>query len=132
MFRVNIPKAAMLNHTSAMMTQLKWAWEFILYQSFFQPRVAEYYCEDGSGSSEECAVCLCRIQGGDEITELRCQHAFHKVCLDRWLGYGHVTCPLCRDNVNPRKFAPDLRHELLQFNFAAVDSTDDRATWWLR
>ncbi|KAL1551206.1 RING-type E3 ubiquitin transferase [Salvia divinorum] len=137
MFRVNIPKSAMLSHTVAVMTQLKWAWEFVLYQSFFQPRGAEAaeYSDIRVGDCckyEECAVCLCGIEGGDEVRELRCNHAFHKVCLDRWLGYGHVTCPLCRDNVKPRKFAADLRRELLVFNFAAVDSGDDHATWWLR
>ncbi|XP_057765663.1 RING-H2 finger protein ATL40-like [Salvia miltiorrhiza] len=138
MFRVNIPKSAMLNHTIMIMTQLKWAWDLILYQSFFQPRVSvisDSLCVRHYSmgmESEECAVCLCGIDDGDQIRELSCHHAFHKVCLDRWLGYGHVTCPLCRNNVKPHHFTADLRRELLTFNFAAVESTDDHATWWLR
>ncbi|KAH6798649.1 hypothetical protein C2S51_035133 [Perilla frutescens var. frutescens] len=147
MFRL-IPKSTILNHVVLIITQLKWAWDFIVYQAFFQPRetgLQEYsgnlvvtrYSKnidgDSEESEEECAVCLCRIDGGDEIRELRCDHVFHRVCLDRWLGYGHVTCPLCRIYVKPPPFTAELRHELILINFSAVGSReDDRATWWLR
>ncbi|KAH6797894.1 hypothetical protein C2S52_022448 [Perilla frutescens var. hirtella] len=147
MFRL-IPKSTILNRVILIITQLKWAWDFIVYQAFFQPRetgLQEYsgnlvvtrYSRnidaDSEESEEECAVCLCRIDGGDEIRELRCDHVFHRVCLDRWLEYGHVTCPLCRNNVKPPRFTAELRHELILINFSAVGSgEDDRATWWLR
>lgn len=144
MFRV-IPKSAILNHAILIITQLKWAWDFVLYQSFFQPRqtglqqyadnltITRYTSNIHLQESDECAVCLCKIDDGDEITELRCDHVFHKVCLDRWLGYGHVTCPLCRNNVKPPQFTAELRQELILINFAAVGSSNiDRETWWLR
>lgn len=44
----------------------------------------------------ECAVCLCEIKEADEIRELQCQHYFHGDCLDKWIGYRHSTCPVCR------------------------------------
>ncbi|KAK7308968.1 hypothetical protein RJT34_05340 [Clitoria ternatea] len=46
---------------------------------------------------ESCAVCLCEFSGEDEIRRLsKCQHIFHKGCVDRWMGRHQRTCPLCR------------------------------------
>ncbi|KAL8518352.1 hypothetical protein ACS0TY_009651 [Phlomoides rotata] len=145
MLRV-MTKSAILNYIITVMTQLKWAWDFILYQSFFQTRqIGLLQCPDNglevthhhsnnpdSDETEECAVCLCRIDEGDEIRELRCHYLFHRVCFDRWLGYGHGTCPLCRGNVMPPQFTAELIQELIVFNFSAARSRDDRDTWWLR
>ncbi|URE35496.1 Zinc finger, C3HC4 type (RING finger) [Musa troglodytarum] len=47
----------------------------------------------------ECAVCLSDMGEGEEITELRCGHPFHRRCLDRWVMLGKAACPLCRDTV---------------------------------
>ncbi|KAH7677474.1 Zinc finger RING/FYVE/PHD-type protein [Dioscorea alata] len=44
----------------------------------------------------ECVFCLCNIEEGEEIRELRCHHLFHKSCLDGWLEHPHARCPLCR------------------------------------
>ncbi|XXG50879.1 hypothetical protein AAC387_Pa02g4779 [Persea americana] len=46
-----------------------------------------------------CAVCLCPIEEGEEIWELACDHVFHRECLDTWLRYGRISCPLCREPV---------------------------------
>ncbi|GFQ01731.1 probable E3 ubiquitin-protein ligase xerico [Phtheirospermum japonicum] len=140
-----MPKSALLSHLIVIITQLNSIWDFILYQSFFQPRdptllqeyvdklnVTSYEKNINSEGLVECAVCLCKIEGGDEVRELRCDHLFHKVCLDRWLGYGHVTCPLCRNNLKPRRFATELNQELIMIDFCAARSRDDRCTWWLR
>ncbi|KAL8533468.1 hypothetical protein ACS0TY_009746 [Phlomoides rotata] len=125
-------KSAILNYIITIFTLLRWAWDFILYKSFFQTRqIGLLQCPD-SDETEECAVCLCRIEEGDEIRELRCHHLFHRVCFDRWLGYGHGTCPLCRGNVMPPQFTAELIQELIVFNFSAARSRDDRDTWWLR
>ncbi|KAK6134051.1 hypothetical protein DH2020_032196 [Rehmannia glutinosa] len=139
-----MPKSAVLTYAIVIITQLKWAWDFIPYQSFFQPRIQQYadnlsishYEKDINSEelAEECAVCLCRIDEGDEVRELRCHHLFHKVCLDRWLGYGHVTCPLCRNNLKPPRFTAELHQEreLILVNFCGGRSRDERCTWWLR
>ncbi|KAL2559123.1 RING/U-box superfamily protein [Forsythia ovata] len=94
---------------------LQWAWDNLLLQSFFQPCEIELrdYVDDLTvtryennnnaefgDSSVECAVCLCRIDEGDEVRELRCKHLYHRVCLDRWVRHGHRTCPLCRNNLS--------------------------------
>ncbi|EEF28485.1 probable E3 ubiquitin-protein ligase XERICO [Ricinus communis] len=49
----------------------------------------------------DCSVCLTRFEPESEINCLSCGHLFHKVCLEKWLDYWNVTCPLCRSPVIP-------------------------------
>ncbi|KAH7840404.1 hypothetical protein Vadar_016425 [Vaccinium darrowii] len=83
----------------------------------------------------ECAMCLCKIEEGDEIGELRCDHTFHMVCLDRWeVGYKHETCPMCRGSLAPpRKWATELigEEEVLFFDIFSCRTSRRRSTWWL-
>ncbi|CAN8288800.1 unnamed protein product [Cochlearia groenlandica] len=44
----------------------------------------------------ECSVCLSRFEGDSEINKLKCGHLFHKTCLEKWIDYWNITCPLCR------------------------------------
>ncbi|KAG5228333.1 E3 ubiquitin-protein ligase RHA1B [Salix suchowensis] len=53
-------------------------------------------------SADSCVVCLYEFEEVDEITRLaNCRHIFHKCCLDRWMGYDQITCPLCRTPLIP-------------------------------
>jgi E3 ubiquitin-protein ligase RHA2 len=38
---------------------------------------------------------------GERVRKLRCNHTFHKECLDKWLQLYLATCPLCRTRVLP-------------------------------
>lgn len=46
-----------------------------------------------------CCFCLCDLEEGDEFRELKCNHVFHKCCLDKWIDHGHTDCPLCRGSL---------------------------------
>ncbi|KAK7283657.1 hypothetical protein RIF29_13333 [Crotalaria pallida] len=53
----------------------------------------------GKGSLE-CAVCLTDFKDYDTLRLLpKCNHVFHPSCIDSWLC-SHVTCPVCRANLN--------------------------------
>lgn len=62
---------------------------------------------------ERCAVCLYEFEGEDEIRRLtNCRHIFHRGCLDRWMGYHHTTCPLCRSPFIPHHMQDAFDHTL--------------------
>ncbi|KAJ9163428.1 hypothetical protein P3X46_023096 [Hevea brasiliensis] len=128
---------------------LKWAWNFLLHYSFFSshpsldlPETLQelslcYYDERNppgqNDSLEECAVCLSRFQHGEEIRELRCNHVFHRACLDSWLLCKCARCPLCRDFIAPRRTVTEPGPEVFVFKYSSsFCSNDDRQTWWLR
>lgn len=135
----------MLSYVISFITHLRWACEILFQQSFFSHRyleVPEIYEEgsvvvrchrlNGNEGDEECAVCLCKIEQGEEIAELRCDHRFHKVCLDRWVGYGRLTCPLCRDSLASVPPIIQFGMQTLTFKkFSSVTITE-RDSWWLR
>lgn len=56
---------------------------------------------EGGHASVDCRVCLTRFEPDSVVNRLPCGHLFHKGCLDKWLDYHHVTCPLCRTQLLP-------------------------------
>lgn len=52
--------------------------------------------ETGSKSLEDCAICMCSYERGDELRTLPCFHFFHKDCVDQWLLTCNKSCPQCR------------------------------------
>ena len=92
-----------------------------------------YEPEPGSKEGAECAVCLCKIEEGEEIRELRCSHMFHRECIDRWVGHrNNGTCPLCRGCIAPSRMVNEVGEEVIVFKFYSFSSSTNRCTWWLR
>lgn len=44
----------------------------------------------------DCSVCLTQFEPESKINHLSCGHLFHTECLEKWLDYWNITCPLCR------------------------------------
>ncbi|KAF9694291.1 hypothetical protein EKO04_007837 [Ascochyta lentis] len=56
-----------------------------------------------------CLVCLCDFEANEEARKLvKCEHLFHKICIDQWLTTGRNSCPLCRGQGVDETPAPDL------------------------
>ncbi|XP_068331733.1 uncharacterized protein [Pyrus communis] len=141
-------------------THLSWLLNFVVYHSFSKHydhyfdellpadqateislTTVQYKPNPGANSetsTAECAVCLCKIEEGEEIRELRCAHLFHKPCLDKWTGFKHATCPICRSRLAPPRSKQlhqqfDEQVEVLLFTFCSFSSDSDRGDrWWLR
>ena len=48
-----------------------------------------------SDTTEQCAICQDAMENSQSIRRInRCQHAFHRSCIDTWFESG-VTCPIC-------------------------------------
>lgn len=71
----------------------------------------------------ECRVCLSEFEEGDKLRNLKCKHAFHRDCLDKWLQQSCATCPLCRTKVLPDDVV-DKYHQLQ--NQVEYDGNDNQ------
>ncbi|XP_049850370.1 uncharacterized protein LOC126322550 isoform X2 [Schistocerca gregaria] len=57
--------------------------------------VTRLTAENMKDHPEECPVCKCNFEIGEESKELPCTHRYHVACIDRWLMSSNL-CPLCR------------------------------------
>ena len=49
---------------------------------------------------KECSICLEDYNDSDKLRILKCEHAFHVDCIDKWLLECNYKCPVCRDDSN--------------------------------
>ncbi|KAJ4840961.1 hypothetical protein Tsubulata_018155 [Turnera subulata] len=124
---------------------LEWAWLTIfdfflapeeiptkLESSSYDEHSTERSDDDEEDEEEEyCVVCLCKLSEREETRRLRCNHLFHKVCLDQWFASGHCLCPICRDGTPAVMSSSSSDHDQRQvarlvFTFTARASDDGR------
>ncbi|KIW19888.1 hypothetical protein PV08_00463 [Exophiala spinifera] len=56
---------------------------------------------------ERCLICLSDYEALDEVRQLnKCQHLYHRECIDEWLTTGRNSCPLCRGQGVQEKAMP--------------------------
>ncbi|XP_027362754.1 uncharacterized RING finger protein ECU07_0330-like [Abrus precatorius] len=82
-----------------------------------------------SVSREDCAVCLCNMGETEEVITLRCDHLFHRVCIDKWVGFNSATCPLCRHSMGPTKEIGKLSAEIQLFESCSINPHDYEIKW---
>ncbi|CDW84456.1 zinc finger protein [Stylonychia lemnae] len=60
--------------------------------------------EETSKNSNDCTICLAKLQDDQEITELNCEmgHYFHTDCIQNWMKK-KPECPLCKKPVEAIK-----------------------------
>jgi hypothetical protein len=56
-----------------------------------------------------CAICLDRLEHGDVVGDIPCEHVFHKDCLKDWLRKKN-RCPLCQ---RPEVATPNFQSSML-------------------
>ena len=49
-----------------------------------------------------CSICLEYIIDKQSCNVTKCNHQYHKRCLNKWLRVGN-TCPYCRTELKPRR-----------------------------
>jgi E3 ubiquitin-protein ligase RHA2 len=134
----------LMKYFTLVYTHLKWVLDFLLFYPFYNlydphmPDIGEELSrlhDESTLDSEEyvdCAVCLRKIGKGEVTRVLRCEHVFHKDCIDQWVSLINPTCPLCRKPVGPRRIISEFGVEVLFFEFCSVHANDANDTWWLR
>lgn len=49
--------------------------------------------------NDACSICKMDYLPTDEIRHIKCNHVFHKECIDPWLLNENYKCPVCREEV---------------------------------
>ena len=49
----------------------------------------------GGSTADMCIVCFGEYRGGDTLRRLKCDHAFHVECIDRWCAVSLFTARCC-------------------------------------
>ena len=63
--------------------------------------------EEDENDENTCSICFGKIEYGERVGELSCNHVFHVDCLKGWLSRRNV-CPLClQPNIATPEFASD-------------------------
>jgi hypothetical protein len=58
------------------------------------------YEEVDNEKHKTCAICLEDYDKESQLRILKCDHSFHKDCVDKWLTDCDYKCPVCRDDSN--------------------------------
>lgn len=79
--------------------------------AFFSPAVVDemrrrWRLAAGLWFGTECTVCCESLGAGEEALVLNgCNHAFHRACIQQWLGY-QSSCPNCRSSATMEALTP--------------------------
>ena len=60
---------------------------------------------------DNCSICLDKLEKDNEFYNLKCNHFFHKDCLDKWLKEYNYICPICRCEIGKSKPKEDINIE---------------------
>lgn len=49
--------------------------------------------------TQDCPICFEPVVSKQVIEILKCNHSFHRNCLNEWINHGGGTCPMCRISI---------------------------------
>jgi hypothetical protein len=58
-------------------------------------------------SDEKCSICMSEMEEGEVVSTLKCNHKYHKECVEEYLSHHSNKCPICRANVSDE---PDYKY----------------------
>ena len=74
----------------------------------------------------ECNICY-ESFNDDTICYINCPHKYCKICLDKWLETGNLTCPICRIQINHYNYN-DIVNKIIKIpyttNTTNIDTTN--------
>lgn len=68
----------------------------LTYSSLLSPDGSSFPSENNNIPDRNCSICLSELCNGDTVKMLpKCKHLFHKKCIDKWLPFRSLSCPIC-------------------------------------
>lgn len=55
--------------------------------------------EENQIEENKCSICYTKYNQNDLLRKLKCNHTFHKCCLDNWLLNYNNKCPFCKNKI---------------------------------
>lgn len=78
---------------------------------------------------QRCLVCLCDFEAKEVARKLvKCNHLFHKECIDQWLTTGRNSCPLCREQGVDEKKTAESEEASAEGSSSAASTYGDSST----
>lgn len=78
---------------------------------------------------QRCLVCLCDFEAKEVARKLvKCNHLFHKECIDQWLTTGRNSCPLCREQGVDEKKTAESEEASAEGSSSAASTDGDSTT----
>jgi hypothetical protein len=53
---------------------------------------------------DNCSICMCDLDIGEQVCNLPCNHIFHKECIYPWMQKYNYKCPVCRNEIGDVKY----------------------------
>ena len=69
-----------------------------LEQVYLNDILPKFKKVSGNIISDNCSVCYNNYIDGEYYRKLKCNHYFHKKCIDKWLKLNPI-CPICRKDI---------------------------------
>ena len=52
-----------------------------------------------SNLMKKISICLDKFNDNDEILLTKCNHIFHKDCINKWIIDYNIKCPICKEKI---------------------------------
>ena len=76
-------------------------------------------------SLTNCSICLMDVCKDDYYYEIKCNHIFHKKCLEKWLEEYNYICPVCRTELGNSKAHLENEENSISSESSSIDSADN-------
>ena len=76
-------------------------------------------------SSTNCSICLMDVNKDDHYYEIKCNHIFHRKCLEKWLEEYNYVCPVCRTELGNSKAHLDNEENSISSESSSINSENN-------
>lgn len=76
-------------------------------------------------SPTNCSICLMDVCKDDYYYKIKCNHIFHRNCLEKWLEDYNYVCPVCRTELGNSKAHLEINENEEDSDSSSINSEDN-------